>query len=212
MSLSKGGLVRTSPWIAALLVAGVSHGCLLFAQERAGAGSPGKVPAPQAGVPTNPSALALQDFKARIDAYVALHKKEESAGVALKKTNDPAEISAAEKILAARIRAARANAKPGDIFTPEIRAEFRKLIAQPMKGDAKADARQIVKDDAPASMPLKVNADYPEGAPLPTVPVSVLRNLPTLPAELEYRIIGGHLILRDTNANLVVDFIPDAMR
>lgn len=33
--------------------------------------------------------------------------------------------------------------------------------------------------------------------------------LPPLPKEVEYRIVAGHLILRDTGANLIVDFIPE---
>jgi hypothetical protein len=69
-----------------------------------------------------------------------------------------------------------------------------------------------LKDDAPAAVPLKVNAKYPEGAPLPTVPADLLANLPTLPTEVEYRIIGKHLILRDTEADIIVDYIPNAIR
>jgi hypothetical protein len=37
-------------------------------------------------------------------------------------------------------------------------------------------------------------------------------NLPQLPEELEYRIIGKDMILRDVHANIVVDFIPKAIR
>jgi hypothetical protein len=33
-----------------------------------------------------------------------------------------------------------------------------------------------------------------------------------LPEELEYRIVGKNLILRDTGADLIVDFIPDAIK
>jgi hypothetical protein len=53
---------------------------------------------------------------------------------------------------------------------------------------------------------------YPADAPLPTVPSKVLLNLPRLPEELEYRIIDKHLILRDTKANIIVDFVPNAIR
>ena len=44
--------------------------------------------------------------------------------------------------------------------------------------------------------PFKVNAKYPEGASLPTVPANLLVNLPTLPEPLQYRIVEKHLILR----------------
>ena len=38
---------------------------------------------------------------------------------------------------------------------------------------------------------------------------SVLMALPTLPKELEFRFVGRDLILRDTHANLIVDFLPN---
>jgi hypothetical protein len=69
-----------------------------------------------------------------------------------------------------------------------------------------------MKEDAPAKVPLKVNATYPEGKPLPTVPPNILENLPQLPEDLEYRIIDKHLILRDVDANLIIDYIPNAIR
>ena len=59
--------------------------------------------------------------------------------------------------------------------------------------------------------PLRVNESYPAGAPLPTVPPSLLLNLPPLPPEVEYRIVGTDLILHDVEANLIVDWIPDAI-
>jgi len=36
-------------------------------------------------------------------------------------------------------------------------------------------------------------------------------NLPRLPRELQYRIVGRALLLYDTQADLIVDFIPDAV-
>jgi hypothetical protein len=61
-------------------------------------------------------------------------------------------------------------------------------------------------------MVLKVNARYPEAAPLPTVPPNLLASLPPLPKDLEYRIVGNDLILRDVHANVIIDFIPMAIR
>ena len=53
------------------------------------------------------------------------------------------------------------------------------------------------------------NAPYPEGAPLSTVPPDLLAKLPKLPEPLEYRFVGGHLILHDSDASLVVDFLNE---
>jgi hypothetical protein len=58
---------------------------------------------------------------------------------------------------------------------------------------------------------LKVNRSYPVEVPLQTTPPSLLQNLPKLPPELEYRVVGKALVLRDVNANLIVDFLPNAL-
>ena len=70
----------------------------------------------------------------------------------------------------------------------------------------------ISGDDGPPKVPLKVNAKYPESEPLPTVPPNLLARLPRLPEDVEYRIVGKNLILRDVDANIIVDFIPNAIR
>ena len=59
---------------------------------------------------------------------------------------------------------------------------------------------------------LKVNATYPNDTPLPTTPPQLLMNLPKLPEQLEYRIIGKNLIIRDVEANIIVDFVPNAIQ
>jgi hypothetical protein len=162
--------------------------------------------------PANPDALVLVDFQKRIDAYVEMHKDVDKGAARLKETNDPAKIRDAQATLAERIRAARSNARPGDIFTPQIRAMFRRLMYPELKGAEGRETKSELKEDAPASVPLKVNAAYPEGKPLPTVPPNILANLPQLPEDLEYRIVDKHLILRDVDANLIVDYIPNAIR
>jgi len=181
------------------------------ADERAAAAGPVTLAAAEDGV--NSDAAILQDFSARVAAYLKIHTAAAKGDAKPRETEEPGEINATQDALAARIRAARTTAKQGDIFTAEIRHKFRRLLAPELKGEAGRDAREIIKDDAPApgSIPFKVNAKYPEGAPLPTVPANVLLNLPTLPEPLEYRIIGTHLMLLDTAANLIVDYIPNAI-
>ena len=80
-----------------------------------------------------------------------------------------------------------------------------------LKGPAGSDARKVLKDDAPSAVPLKVNAKYPSSATLPTVPSTVLLNMPPLPKSLEYRIVGKALLLRDVDADIIVDFFPNVI-
>jgi hypothetical protein len=157
----------------------------------------------------NPHAAALAEFKTRVDAYADMHKQLAQGNARQQETADPAKITAAKAALATRVQATRVNAKAGDVFTPAVQPVFRKLLAPELKGEDGRDTKAILKDDAPApgSVPFKVNAKYPEKQPLPTVPANVLLSLPTLPAPLEYRIVGRHLLLLDTEADLVVDYI-----
>lgn len=159
----------------------------------------------------NVDAVVLADFKVRLDKYLDVHHRAAKDSPPLKETKDPAKIREAQKGLAERIRAARADAKPGDIFTPEIRNKFRRLMYPEFKGAEGSETKEELKEDAPKAVPLKVNGDYPEGAALPTVPPNVLASLPPLPEEVEYRIVGKDLILRDVGANIIVDYIPNAI-
>jgi len=58
---------------------------------------------------------------------------------------------------------------------------------------------------------VRVNAEYPPGAPRSTVPPSVLLTLPPLPACLHYRFVDRDLVLVDSVAQLIVDFLPAAV-
>jgi hypothetical protein len=161
----------------------------------------------------NADAAILKDFKERIDKYVDIYEGAAKSNAKPKESSDPAKIIATQDALAARIRAARPTAKQGDIFTAEVRSRFRRMLAPALKGEDGRDAKALMKDDAPppGSIPFEVNAKYPEGAPVPTVPASLLLSLPTLPRPLEYRVVGKHLLLLDTDAGLIVDYIPNAI-
>lgn len=163
-------------------------------------------------VGVNADAAVLQDFTRRVDAYLKLRKDAVKGAPKLKETNDVAQIKQAQDAMAMQIRAARANAKHGDILTPEIAAKFRRLLSPELKGDDGRDAKAIIKDDAPTNVPFKVNAKYPDGASVPTVPASLLLNLPTLPEPLQYRIIDKHLILMDEDADVILDYALNVIR
>jgi len=205
--------MRAGSLFAVVLLAFFTSGDPLTAQQGKSDVKPGApTTASKAKTAATLDAAFQVDFKNRIDHYLEIRKQAAKDAPSLKETKDPGKIKAAEEGLAARIQALRATAQPGDIFTPEIQKTFRRLLVPEMKGEDRKDTKEILKDDAPKAIPLKVNAKYPEKAALPTVPSNLLLSLPSLPEELEYRIIGQHLILRDTGADLIVDFIPNAIK
>lgn len=162
----------------------------------------------------NPNAQLIVEFQKRLEAYVDLRDKAKKDAPRARETADPAQIRAAQEGLAKNIRAARKDAKAGDIFTPDIRKLFRQLMYPELKGPDAPETKETIKEDAPppAKVPLRVNATYPEDQPLSTVPANILAAVPKLPDGLEYRVVGRTLILRDAEAGIIVDFIPNAIR
>jgi hypothetical protein len=160
----------------------------------------------------NPGAQALADFQKRAADYVKQHKRVQSEIHGLKPTNSPDAIEKHEHKLQHEMREARREAKQGDVFTPEATAEFRRLIGDTLKGPEAARIRESMRSAAPVALrELRVNGRYPPGLALQTTPPSLLKNLPELPPELDYRVVGHTLILRDVEANLIVDWIPDVI-
>ena len=160
----------------------------------------------------NPDAAVIQDFEKRVAEYEKLHKTVEGTLPRLKPTASPEKIEHHERELVHRIREARKSERQGDIFGPEISAEFRRLIALAMQGQKATDMKQSLRHAEPVLVkPLRVNHPYPRGVPLQSTPSTLLLNLPKLPPELEYRIVGHDLILLDVKCNLIVDFIPNAV-
>ena len=159
----------------------------------------------------NADAAALHEFKQRVDAYVALHKQAAGKTAAPKETTDTAKIQAARDTLAAAIQSMRKDAKPGDVFTPAVRGRLRKLINPEFKGKDSVETKEIMSEDAATGIPIKVNAKYPASATVTTMPPNVLKQLPVLPEGLEYRIVGSTLLLRDVDANLIVDYMTNAI-
>jgi hypothetical protein len=147
----------------------------------------------------------MADFSARVSAYVEL-RDELRKGTPALAVGDPAQVRHAVDALAARIRVARADARRGDIFTPTISREFKKVLVQ-TDDTTWAD----IVDDNPGEFSTRINGSYPEKKPFSTVPPNILAALPRLPDDLEYRFLGRHLILLDTRASVIVDWIPYAM-
>lgn len=181
-------------------------------QQPAQTAPPPATPAQKATAsPANPDSAILADFNARLDKYIRLQRALAEESPDLEETTNPAEITAAQEVLAAKIRAVRKNARQGDIFTPQVAAMFRRLMHPELKGAEGRETKAEIKEDA-ATVMLKVNGTYPASQALSTVPPNLLANLPQLPPDVEYRIVGRHLLLRDVDANIMVDYIFNAIR
>ncbi len=162
------------------------------------------------GQPVNAMGAATLEFQKRIQAYMKIHNEAESKVPNLKRTDDPVEISGREKALAEMIMTLRPGAQPGEIFAKDYQPYFIKIVQDDFATRSGSDRRALVHE-APIKTKVDINTVYPTTLPLLTFPAGLLRKLPDLPAELEYRIIGRSLILRDVKANLIVDILRDVV-
>jgi hypothetical protein len=162
------------------------------------------------GQPVNQLGAATLEFHKRVQAYVKIHKEADGKVPSLKRTDDPMEISSREKALADMIMTLRAGAQPGEIFAMEYQPYFIKIVQDDFKERSSADRKALVQE-LPKKLKVDVNTVYPTTLPLATFPPKLLRKLPDLPPELEYRIVGRSLILRDVKANLIVDILRDVV-
>ena len=162
--------------------------------------------------PLSPAdAQALSTMNDRLGDYIDLHTKLERSLPKLPKDATPQEIDKNQRAFEALVRNARATAKPGDIFTAEARPVIKRLLATIFGGPDGQQLKASIMDENPVGITLTVNGRYPDSVPLSTVPPQVLQTLPKLSEDLEYRFIGDRLILLDTHAHVVADFIDDAL-
>jgi len=157
------------------------------------------------------SKQASDDFLAHVNAYVKLRSRLQGTLPKMKATNHPDQLDDHQKALAAKILAARSDAKPGDIFTKSISDEFRERIGQELLGQDARQARQTIRQGDPVEFQVHVNQIYPATLPNTTVPPTLLLKLPKLPRGIEYRIVGRAFALLDVESRMIIDYIPDAL-
>ncbi|MEX2273016.1 MAG: hypothetical protein WD690_16195 [Vicinamibacterales bacterium] len=148
----------------------------------------------------------------RIRQYVELHLKFERSLPKLPNDATSDQLNRHKADLRRLLAQARASAKPGDLFTPEARPVILRLLARVFDGpDSKEMRASIMDENQPDGAVLAVNAPYPDSVPVTSVPPDVLQTLPRLTEDLQYRFIGTALILLDTHAHMVADYLEYAM-
>ena len=156
----------------------------------------------------------LQHFNVSIQQYVQLHRQIEQQLPLLRARSDAHEIVESSNAMASALQTIRAGAREGNIFTPAVASLLRSRIAEAL--DARGfTAEQVIAaslEEADAEAPLPaVNGRFPWRRGAEMWPC-VLNALPTLPDELQYRIVGRDLVLIDVHANLVVDILRNAVQ
>ena len=159
----------------------------------------------------NHHAQVLEDLNKRVTAYVNVHNAADRELPRLKPTDSSATILNHQRLLADKIRQKRTQTGQGNIFSMEIAQEIQRLVAIAMQGSNANHIHKSLNHAEPVQLNLRVNDSYPPNLPLQSTPPTLLLNLPAVPPEVDYRIVGHALVLRDVAANLIVDFIPHAI-
>ena len=169
----------------------------------------------------------LEEFLDGIVKYVKLHNELTTRIPVAESTWSAQQIADRQRQLTVAIQNARREKKEGNIFKPEVAVAFRHVLTQELTGPNGAAMLHEIHSGNPKtegvpqqrnpqnepmkSVPLRVNAYYPDDAPLSSVPPSLLLSLPALPEQVRYRFVGRHLILRDAEANVILDFLRDVV-
>lgn len=166
--------------------------------------SPSPTSAPQPG-PKDP---AVAGFVERVNQYVALHKKLEATLPKLPQEATPQQIDQNERRLGELIQQARKGAQRGDLFTPEMTVYVKNVMVQVFGGPGGQKLRSSVMDENVKELPVRVNMRFPDSIPISTMPPAVLKALPELPEQMQYRFVASQFVLLDSHSHLVADFIP----
>jgi hypothetical protein len=163
--------------------------------------------------PVNPDAKVQQDFVNRVKAYVDLREKAINEAPKLSNEAEPEQIAAHQAALLDALRRLRPTAKQGDVFQPDVRALIRRRLHGVITTRPGSQTKTAINEENPGAIKIAVNGKYPDGVALTTVPPQVLEALPRLPekSDLEYRFVGRRLLLLDSRAKMVVDYIENAM-
>lgn len=195
--------------------------CLSAGGCGGGRREPSLVPQPDVDM----DAELLSKFYDEVQEYVRLRQEASKMVPAMGVGASAEEIGAHQKAIADVIRVLRAGAKRGDIFKPKVSEAFRRILEREVHGpegpeivkelgDGNPKVEGVPKPSNPTQevkkpIVLEVNGFYSDEAPFSSVPPSLLMKMPQLPEQVRYRFVGRTLILRDTDANVILDFIPD---
>jgi hypothetical protein len=189
-----------------LLVGGMAEGKQAPRPAAAGTGA-----TPADGRPkVNAQALALQDFQTRLKAYLALREELSRKLKPLSSTPSATELTARQEALAGAMKSARAAAKRGDLVPKLVAEQIAATISDDFRRRNTVATKGTLKEVPVAAVP-QVNKVYPPGDAMPTVPPLLLKNLPQLPDNLQYRFFGRSIVILDGDLQLIADVIPGVL-
>jgi hypothetical protein len=155
----------------------------------------------------------VEAFARRVEAYMEIHNDVERRLAVQWVFDDPEDLFAAMHAMQSGIRVARADDRPGAVFTPDVSALIRARVAHRLAACnySVEDVLEFLNEERPLGVPEpRINEPFPWIAGSAMWP-TLLAALPPLPPELQYRFFDRDLVVIDVHADLVVDVMKNAL-
>lgn len=166
----------------------------------------------QAQGPSEAEKQTVATFEKRVKEYLKLRNEIKSKLPArLSKDSTPEQIHAYTTSFEDAVRAARASAKRGELFVPEVSTYIRNILREDFSRRDKVELRKTILQAETKGVPVRVNYPYPEEKEFVEMPPALLLKLPQLPQEMRYRFVGSNLLLVDRENNVIVDYMTNAL-
>jgi Calcineurin-like phosphoesterase len=164
---------------------------------------------------------ALEPLRVALKGYIdqtqpyrkeAAQAAEQVPGKAMPSVGAETAVRTRQKVLAEALKTKlRPNAQPGEILGDGAAAAIRKTVDDVFNGpkhDLLMDALAEQNDAGQAAPQTLVINEHTDA---PRTPALLNTILPPLPKQLEYGFAGRTLLLRDVDADVVVDYLPDTL-
>jgi hypothetical protein len=204
-------LQRAPALLAAVLL--LTAAAAVSAQTSRPAPAPKPVAPSSAASPdpkVNVQAGALAEFQANLHAYLELRESLAKKLKPLSPTANSAELATRQDALAAALKQARQGVKRGNLIPALAAKQIEQTIADDFKR-RQAAATRAVFGEVPTGVRPVINQVFPDDAALATMPPLLLKNLPVLPDNLQYRLLQRDLVILDGDTRLIIDYIPNVL-
>jgi hypothetical protein len=161
-----------------------------------------------AGVPEEE---AIARFHIALGGYLALRRNLLTEISGPVPNSSSVQLTDASDALAAAIQRARRSAAVGDLFLPAVAAVVKRRVDSAIRRENLGPVLATIDDEEPRLREPKLHLRFPGAAQMATMPGALIAALPILPKELEYRIVGRYLVLRDVEAALIIDYVADVI-
>jgi hypothetical protein len=157
------------------------------------------------------SQVAFAGFNQALERYLSLRQRLQIEVPPPRVTSDVAEIQGRLNALALALQRARPKARQGDFFDAASTGAIKQRFAAVLSGVPISQLYEAISDDPADNRSPRVHMRYPVSGAMARMPANLLAVLPQLPADLEYRLVGRALILREVNAAMILDYVADAL-